>query len=150
MSALEALKLIAPTAHLERRGGVEGGAEGGGAAREAALRSKTSLPTRRSSIEQTKDLAVSRSAHSVKFHIVHLPRGAPTWLNSFARSGITTRSRPKINQAGDQFCLSGPVQPCSRAPSALARHRNAHTHPKRLAPHAAHTPQAIAALSLIL
>ena len=31
MSALEALKLIAPTAHLERRGRVEGGAEGGDA-----------------------------------------------------------------------------------------------------------------------
>ena len=53
MSALEALKLIAPTAHLERRGGVEGGAEGSGAGREASftvqdLAANSALP----SIEQ--------------------------------------------------------------------------------------------------
>ena len=68
---------------------------------------------------------------------------------AIARTGITTHTR-SVPKKVRLATSSGPVQPCSRAPSALARHRNAHTHPKRLAPHAAHTPQAIAALSLIL
>ena len=116
MSALEALKLIAPTAHLERRGGVEGGAEGGGAGREASftVQDLAANSARVPRFEQTKDLTVSRSAHSVKFHIAHLPRGAPTWLNVFARfwDHHTLPSQDQsIRLATSSVCLA----PCSRA-----------------------------------
>ena len=75
---------------------------------------------------------------------------------AIARTGITTphiRSVPKKVRLATSF---GPVQPCSRAPSAaLARHRNVPTRtprgwPRTRPTHPIHTRKAVAALSLIL
>ena len=127
MSALEALKLIAPTAHLERRGGVEGGAEGSGAVVRASLRSSAAANAARRArpaIYSRCGLKCFLTWLASRVYIAHRPRPAPTRL-LHALTGITTRSQCPVPKSGS-MATSPFARICVATPSSISEYAAYH------------------------